>query len=127
MADNTIQFGMAINTSPVKSGLAEVNSAFQSTTSSVSSQWSATSSTVMDSLKKMGDEAENTAGRTKEQIEKASSAASALGDVVGIKVPEGMQKMLAESQLIGPAVEAAMGPLAVIQLVQWIAEASDKL
>jgi hypothetical protein len=127
MADNTIQFGITLDASTLTSDLTQVKSAFQSTTSSVSSQWSATSSTVTDSLKKIVDEAQNTAGRTKEHIDKASSAASALGDVVGIKVPEGMQKMLAESKLIGPALEAAMGPLAVIQLVEWIAEASDKL
>jgi ribosomal protein L31 len=127
MAENTIQFGITVDASTVTAGLSNVNAAFQSSTSAVSSQWSETSSTVVASLKKIADEAENTAGRTKEQMDKASAAAGALGDVVGIKVPDGMQKMLAESELIGPVLEKAFAPLAVIQLVQWIAQAADQL
>jgi hypothetical protein len=127
MADNTIQLGLTVDASTVSPSLSQVQSAFQDTTSSVASQWTEASSSVTVSLKKIADEAENSAGRTKAQIDKASSAASALGDVVGIKVPDGMQKMLAESELIGPVLEKAFAPLAVIQLGQWIAQAADQL
>jgi hypothetical protein len=127
MAGNTIQFGITLDTSTVASGASEIQAKFEQTTSEITNQWTQTSSTIASSLEKMAAGAEQAAGRTKEQIDKASSAASALGDVVGIKVPEGMQKMVAESELIGPSLEAAFAPLAVIQLVQWLAEASDKL
>src|SRR6516225_928622 len=112
MAGNTIQFGITLDTSTVASGASEIQAKFEQTTSEITNQWTQTSSTIASSLEKMAAGAEQAAGRTKEQIDKASSAASALGDVVGIKVPEGMQKMVAESELIGPSLEAAFAPLA---------------
>ncbi len=63
----------------------------------------------------------------KEQIEKAAESVSMLGDFIGVKVPESVQKMLAKSELIGPALEAAFQPLAIIALGQVIADVVVKI
>jgi Lambda phage tail tape-measure protein (Tape_meas_lam_C) len=127
MADNTFQFGITVDTSTVASNLSEIQSQFQQTTSSVASQWTEASSTVTVSLTKMADAAEESAGRTKEQIEKAQGAIGLLSDMIGIKVPDALQKMLASSELVGPALEAAFAPLAIISLIQVIGDAIKKV
>jgi hypothetical protein len=71
MADTTFQIGVTFDNSTATAGLTQLNSAFQSTTSAVAGMWAQASSTVTVALKNISTEAENTAGRTKEQIEKA--------------------------------------------------------
>ncbi len=63
----------------------------------------------------------------KEQMEKASESVSMLGDLIGVKVPEGVQKMLAQTQLVGPALAAAFQPLAILALAQVIGDVIVKI
>src|SRR5215813_12916518 len=95
MADTTFQIGVQFDSSAATAGLTQLNSTFQSTTSAVANMWTEASSTITVALKNVSSEAENTAGRTKEQIEKASQAVDLLGDAIGIKVPAALQKMAA--------------------------------
>lgn len=127
MADNTLQFGITVDTSTVTSNLTDIQSQFQQTTSSVASQWTEASSTVTVSLTKMADAAEESSGRTKEQIEKAQGAVGLLSDIIGIKVPDALQKMLASSALVGPALEAAFAPLAILSFIQIIGDVIKKV
>jgi hypothetical protein len=62
----------------------------------------------------------------KEQIEKAGKSVDMLGDLIGVKVPDGIKQMLATSELVGPALEAAFVPLAVVALGMAIFEATEK-
>jgi hypothetical protein len=62
----------------------------------------------------------------KEQIEKAGKSVDMLGDLIGVKVPDGIKQMLATSELVGPALEAAFVPLAVVALGVAIFEATGK-
>lgn len=127
MADTTFQIGVTFDNSTAITGLSQLNSAFQSTTSSVAGMWTQASSTVTVALQNIGTEAEKTAGRTKEQIEKASSAVDKLGDLIGVKVPGDLTKMLAASETIGPALEAAFAPLQIIAFIQFAVELADKI
>jgi hypothetical protein len=127
MADTTFQIGVQFDNSAATAGLAQLNSSFQSTTSAVASMWTQASSTITVALKNVSTEAENTAGRTKEQIEKASSSVEKLGDLIGVKVPGGLTKMLAASETIGPALEAAFAPLEIIAFIQFAVELADKI
>ncbi len=63
----------------------------------------------------------------KEGTAQAKEAISMLGNLIGISVPEAVQKMLAQTELIGPAFEEAFAPLAVISLIKSIADAVDAL
>ncbi len=67
------------------------------------------------------------ADTAKEQIEKAGASVQILQDILGVKVPEAVTKMLASSELIGPALDAAFAPLAVISLGLAIADVTDKV
>jgi hypothetical protein len=127
MADTTFQIGVTFDNSTAIAGLSQLNSTFQSTTSSVASMWTQASSTVTVALQNIGTEAEKTAGRTKEQIEKASSAVDKLGDLIGVKVPGDLTKMLAASETIGPVLEAAFAPLQIIAFIQFAVELADKI
>lgn len=62
----------------------------------------------------------------KEQLEKAGQSVEMLGDLIGVKVPGAIKQMLASSELIAPALEAAFVPLAVIALGVAIFEATEK-
>lgn len=127
MADTTFQIGVTFDNSTALSGLAQLNSAFQSTTNSVAGMWNQASSTITGALKNVATEAENTAGRTKEQIEKASGAVDKLGDLIGIKVPSDISKLLASSETIGPMLETAFTPLKIVAAVQFVIELADKI
>jgi lambda family phage tail tape measure protein len=72
-------------------------------------------------------EVKESTDEAKEHIEKAAGSVAMLGDLIGVKVPEGVQKMLAQTQLVGPAMEAAFTPLAVISLVKAVADVIDKI
>lgn len=67
------------------------------------------------------------ASSLKEGTDQAKESISMLGDLIGVKIPEGVQKMLAQTKLVGPALEAAFTPLAVISLVKAVADAIDKI
>ena len=69
---------------------------------------------------------QDAADTAKEQIEKAGASVQILQDLLGVKVPEAVKKMLASSELIGPALDAAFAPLAVISLGLAIADITDK-
>jgi lambda family phage tail tape measure protein len=79
------------------------------------------------SLKFTGDSsgAENASKRTKDQVDKATESVKILDDLLGVKIPESISKMLAESELIGPALDAAFAPLVVISLVLAINDAIE--
>jgi Lambda phage tail tape-measure protein (Tape_meas_lam_C) len=70
--------------------------------------------------------AKDAANTTKEHVEKATNSLSILSDLVGVKIPDSVSKMLASSELIGPALEAAFTPLAIISLGVAIADVADK-
>lgn len=89
--------------------------------------WTEASSTITVALKNVSSEAENTAGRTKEQIEKASQAVDLLGDAIGIKVPAALQKMAAESEIVGPIMESAFPVLAAVALASMIVDIIGKI
>ena len=127
MADTTFQIGVTFDNSTATASLAQLNSTFQSTTSAVASMWTQTSSTVTAALKNVSTEAENTAGRTKEQMEKASGAVDKLGELIGVKVPGDLKTMLAASETIGPVLEAAFTPLKIIAMIQFAVELADKI
>lgn len=127
MADTTFQIGVQFDTSAATAGLTQLNSAFQSTTSAVASMWTEASSTITVALKNVSSEAEHTAGRTKEQIEKASQAVDLLGDALGIKVPAALQKMAAESEIVGPIMESAFPVLAAVALASMIVDIIGKI
>jgi hypothetical protein len=81
------------------------------------------------SLKFTGDSsgAEAASKRTKDEVDKATDSLKILDDLLGVKIPESISKMLAESELIGPALDAAFAPLAVITLGVAIFDLTEKL
>lgn len=127
MTDNTLQFGITVDTSKVASNLSQIESQFQQTTSAVASQWTEASSTISASLAKMAEGAEQAAGRTKEQIEKASGAVGLLSDIVGVQVPESLQRMLASTEVVGPALELAFPVFAGLAMVDVLKNVGEKL
>jgi lambda family phage tail tape measure protein len=127
MPDTTFQIGVQFDSSAATAGLTQLNSTFQSTTSAVANMWTEASSTITVALKNVSSEAENTAGRTKEQIEKASQAVDLLGDAIGIKVPAALQKMAAESEIVGPIMESAFPVLAAVALASMIVDIIGKI
>ncbi|HET9365562.1 MAG TPA: phage tail tape measure C-terminal domain-containing protein [Candidatus Angelobacter sp.] len=62
----------------------------------------------------------------KEQLEKAGASVETLGDLIGIKIPGAIKDMIASSELLGPALDVAFAPLAVIALGQAISDATEK-
>ncbi|HEX3156386.1 MAG TPA: phage tail tape measure C-terminal domain-containing protein [Candidatus Angelobacter sp.] len=81
------------------------------------------------SIKFTGDssEAEEATTRTKDQVDKATDSLKILDDLLGVKIPDSISKMLAESALIGPALDAAFAPLAVISLGMALIDVTDKV
>lgn len=67
------------------------------------------------------------ADAAKEHLDRVGKSVEMLGDLIGVKVPEGISKMLASSELIGPALDAAFAPLAVIALGVAIFDLTEKL
>jgi hypothetical protein len=72
-------------------------------------------------------EAEEATTRTKDQVDKATDSLKILDDLLGVKIPDSISKMLAESALIGPALDAAFAPLAVISLGMALIDVTDKV
>jgi ribosomal protein L17 len=81
-------------------------------------------------IKFTGDASDLTkaADEAKSQLEKASKSVEMLGDMIGIEVPEAIQKMIASSELVGPALAEAFAPLAIISFgIELIQKLSDKI
>jgi hypothetical protein len=70
--------------------------------------------------------ANDAADAAKEHLDRVSKSVDMLGDLIGAKVPDGISKMLASTELIGPALDAAFAPLAVISLGIAIFDATEK-
>ena len=62
----------------------------------------------------------------KEQLKNAGESVKMLGDLIGITIPDAIKDMLASSELIGPALDAAFAPLAIISLGMAIYDATEK-
>ena len=62
----------------------------------------------------------------KEQLKQAGESVDMLGELIGVKVPGAIKDMLASSELIAPALDAAFAPLAVISLGVAIFDATEK-
>lgn len=60
---------------------------------------------------------EDGANHAREQIEKATQSVSALADMLGVKVPESIQTLIASSALLGPALEEVLPVVAVGTLI----------
>src|ERR1700744_6241027 len=80
------------------------------------------------SLRFIGDADDATAAAkaVSDGIDHASDSVKILEDLIGVKIPESVAKMIASSELIGPALEAAFTPLAIISLGVAIADIADK-
>ena len=63
----------------------------------------------------------------KEQLKQAGESVEMLGDLIGVKIPSAIKDMLASSELIAPALDAAFAPLAIISLGMAIIDATDKI
>jgi hypothetical protein len=63
---------------------------------------------------------------TKEQLKNAGESVKMLGDLIGVTIPDAIKDMLASSELIGPALDAAFAPLAIISLGVAIYDATEK-
>jgi hypothetical protein len=63
----------------------------------------------------------------KEQLDKAAKSVDMLGDLIGFKLPDAIKEMIASSELIAPALDAAFAPLAVISLGVAIFDAAEKV
>jgi hypothetical protein len=73
------------------------------------------------SLKQATDDA-------KDQLEKAGKSVEMLGDLIGVKIPDAIKDMIASSELIGPALSEAFGPLALITAgIQLFEQLSEKI
>lgn len=63
----------------------------------------------------------------KDQLDNASKSVEMLGEMIGVKVPESIQKMIASSKLVGPVLAEAFPVLAIISFAKSIFEASEKV
>jgi hypothetical protein len=64
----------------------------------------------------------------KDQLEKAGKSVEMLGDLIGVKIPDAIKDMIASSELIGPALSEAFGPLALITTgIQLFEQLSEKI
>ncbi|HEY2170328.1 MAG TPA: phage tail tape measure C-terminal domain-containing protein, partial [Candidatus Angelobacter sp.] len=81
------------------------------------------------SIKFTGDSsgAEDAAKTTKEQVDKATESLKILEDLLGVKIPDSVTKMLSASKLIAPALTAAFEPLAIISLGVALIDVTDKV
>ncbi|HWX56667.1 MAG TPA: hypothetical protein VN176_18945 [Verrucomicrobiae bacterium] len=63
----------------------------------------------------------------KEQLEQAAQSASLLSKAIGVEIPEALQKAMAASELLGPALTAVFEPLAVIAFAQTVVDVTEKI
>ena len=107
MAEIQTEWALVFKTEELDAGMQHVKDVSNDTTKSIGEGWNTTGTAAVDALKKLLAQSEETHGRTKEQVEKASQAVDLLGDALGIKVPAALQKMAAESEVAGPIMESA--------------------
>src|ERR1051326_4133923 len=127
MADIQTQWALFFKTDELEAGMQHVKDLSNETTRSVGEGWTTAGDAAVDALKKLLSQSEETHGRTKEQVEKASQAVDLLGDAIGIKVPAALQKMAAESEVVGPVMEAAFPVLAAVALATVIVDIIGKI
>ena len=127
MADIQTQWALVFKTDELEAGMQHVKDLSNETTRSVGEGWTTAGDAAVDALKKLLSQSEETHGRTKEQVEKASQAVDLLGDAIGIKVPAALQKMAAESEVVGPVMEAAFPVLAAVALATVIVDIIGKI
>ncbi len=67
----------------------------------------------------------------KEQLDKAGKSVEMLADLIGVKVPDALKKIIASSELVGPALAEAFGPLSLIifgvEILQRVAEKMEQM
>jgi hypothetical protein len=67
----------------------------------------------------------------KEQIEKAGKSVEMLANLIGVNVPDALKKVFASSELVGPALAEAFGPLSLIvggiEFLQSVAEKMEQM
>src|SRR5215831_5249662 len=67
----------------------------------------------------------------KEQLDKAGKSVEMPAGLNGVKEPEALNKMLASSELVGPALAEAFGPLSLIvfgiEILQRVAEKMERM
>ncbi|HLK07520.1 MAG TPA: phage tail tape measure C-terminal domain-containing protein [Candidatus Angelobacter sp.] len=127
MAEIQTEWALVFKTEELDAGMQHVKDVSNDTTKSIGEGWNTAGTAAVDALKKLLSQSEETHGRTKEQIEKASQAVDLLNDALGIKVPAALQKMAAESEIVGPIMEEAFPVLAAIALASMIADIIGKI
>jgi hypothetical protein len=70
---------------------------------------------------------EDATNAAKEHLKQAGESVDMLGDLIGVKIPSAIKDMLASSELIAPALDAAFAPLALISLGVALVDATDKI
>jgi len=67
----------------------------------------------------------------KEQLDKAGKSVEMLADLIDVKVPDALKKIIASSELVGPALAEAFGPLSLIifgvEILQRVAEKMEQM
>ena len=127
MADLQTQLKFLADTDDLESGITRAKESSNDAAQAVSDGWKQAGMTALNALQGVASQAEETHIRTKEQIEKATSAADLLSDVIGVKVPGALQKMAAESEIAGPILESALPVLAAIAMAQAIVAIINKV
>jgi hypothetical protein len=127
MAEIQTEWALVFKTEELDAGMQHVKDVSNDTTKSIGEGWNTTGTAAVDALKKLLAQSEETHGRTKEQVEKASQAVDLLGDALGIKVPAALQKMAAESEVAGPIMESAFPVLAAVALASMIVDIIGKI
>ena len=87
MADLQTQLKFLADTDDLESGITRAKESSNDAAQAVSDGWKQAGMTALNALQGVASQAEETHTRTKEQIEKATSAADLLSDVIGVKVP----------------------------------------
>jgi hypothetical protein len=73
-------------------------------------------------------EARKTAKELSHQMkDEARGSVQLLGDEIGVRIPRELQKVLAQSSLVGPALSAAFKGVALVAFISLAAEAASKL
>jgi hypothetical protein len=127
MADIQTQWALIFKTDELDAGMAHVKDVSNDATKAVGEGWNMAGSAAVDALRKLLTQSEETHGRGKEHIEKATQAADLLNDALGIRIASALQKMAAESEVAGPVLESAFPVLAAIALGKIVADLINKI
>ena len=66
-------------------------------------------------------------GAAKEQLDKASKSVEMLADLIGVKIPDALTKLIASSELAGPALEAIFPVVAGLAAIDVLHQLGEKL